>query len=64
MKKEWSITEEEFEAIKQAIESVLDLWHYDFIGAENEDGSGTSMSKETFFDSLEREFKIISNRKE
>ena len=58
MNKEWSITEEEFDAIKQAVESVLGLWNYDFIEANDGFKNATSMSKETFFDSLKREFKI------
>ncbi|MFW6173499.1 MAG: hypothetical protein ACOC5T_07135 [Elusimicrobiota bacterium] len=55
MKKE--IKEKEFETIKKAIESVLCLWQYDFIGAENEEGGKISMSKKTFFEMLKRELK-------
>jgi hypothetical protein len=62
MKKTWKITEEEFEAIKEAITSTLSLWQYDFIEASTEDGRSTSMSVETFFDSLKREFLINSSK--
>ena len=58
MKKIFQITPEEFTAIQTAIENVLNLCHYDFIEANDEDGSATAMSKETFFESLKREFEI------
>lgn len=58
MKKKYDITEEEFGAIKTAIENVLQLWHYDFIEANSENKDSTSMSKETFFDSLKMEFNV------
>jgi len=34
MKKLYQITEEEFEAIKKAIEETLHLWNYDSISAQ------------------------------
>ena len=58
MKKKYLIINEEFEAIKEAISEVLNLWNYDFIEANNEDGTERSMSKETFFKSLKSEFII------
>ena len=61
MKKIFQITPEEFTAIQTAIENVLRLWEYDCIEANTEDKGGkwaTSMSKETFFESLKREFEI------
>lgn len=47
----------EIERIKEKISSVLGLWHYDFIEANNKDGASTSMSKEEFFRQLETELK-------
>lgn len=58
MTKKWQITKEEFSAIQHAIESVLNLWQYEFIKAENEYDSSQSMSKETFFEALKREFLV------
>lgn len=59
MKKKFIITTEEFEAIEQAIESVLQLWHYDFITVKTDyDGGEMHLSKKTFFDSLKNEFII------
>lgn len=58
MKKRYEITTEEFEAIKETIEKVLNLWHYDFISADDGMGSGISMSKEQFFEALKGEFII------
>lgn len=47
----------EIERIKEKISAVLSLHHYTIIAAEDAHGGGTSMSKETFFESLERELK-------
>lgn len=58
MLKKYIISEEEFEAIKNAIENRLHLWQYDFISASNEHGSEISMSKDTFFEGLKGEFII------
>ena len=58
MQKKYFITEEEFTAIQTAIENVLGLWQYDIIIAEDENESQRSMSKQTFFESLKREFEI------
>lgn len=60
MEKEWKITKEEFEAIKEAIGSVLGLYQYEFISASNQEGRETSMSIETFFETLKGEF-LINN---
>jgi hypothetical protein len=62
MKKIYKITEEEFAAIKDAIEAVLSR-DYEFVTANNGEGRGTSMSKETFFEHLWEEF-IIEGEKE
>ena len=59
MKKLYQITEEEFEAIKKAIEETLHLWNYDSISASDEDESSISMSKEKFFEQLKKEFIVI-----
>jgi len=59
MKKLYQITEEEFEAIKKAIEETLHLWNYDFISASDEDEASISMSKEKFFEQLKKEFIVI-----
>ena len=58
MKKRYTITEEEFGAIQEAVTEALDLWAYDFIEASNKSGSAMSMSKETFFESLRKQFII------
>lgn len=58
MNKQWKLTEEEFKAIKEAITSVLNLWHYEFISASNQEKHEISMSIETFFNALKREFII------
>ena len=58
MNKKYHITEEEFTAIKEAISSTLDLYAYDFIQANDSEGRATSMSKETFFESLKTEFVV------
>jgi hypothetical protein len=58
MKKKYEITEEEFNAIKEAISEVLQLWHHDCIEADNERQDSISMSKETFFEMLKGEFII------
>ena len=58
MKKKYIIEQEEFDAIKTAIENVLQLWTHEFIEAKSEDGSATAMSKETFFEGLKAEFEI------
>jgi len=55
MKKKYTATKEEIEAVKEVISDILSLWNYDFIEANNEDGRSQSMSKETFFKELERE---------
>lgn len=58
MTKKYIITEEEFEAIKKAIENRLMLYQYDFVSASSEHGDEISMSKETFFEGLKGEFII------
>ena len=63
MKKKYTITEEEFEEIKKAIEDTLQLWQFESIGAESTDEDGEligsmSMSKETFFKQLRGYFII------
>jgi len=55
MIKKYTATKEEIEGIKEVIDNILNLYRYDFISASNEDGAETSMSKETFFEQLERE---------
>jgi len=55
MKTHHTATKEEIKAIKEVISDILQLWHYEFISASNEDGAEISMSKETFFKDLERE---------
>jgi hypothetical protein len=57
MQKKYEITEEEFNAIKEAIEDTLSLWQHDTIEALGEHSS-TSMSKETFFEQLRGKFII------
>ena len=59
MKKLYQITEEEFEAIKKAIEETLHLWNYDFISASDEEENQILMSKEAFFKQLKEEFIVI-----
>ena len=59
MKKLYQITEEEFEAIKKAIEETLNLWNYDFISASDEEENQIAMSKEAFFKQLKEEFIVI-----
>lgn len=59
MQKKFQITSEEFDAIKEAITQTLDLWAYDFIEANCEDGRSMGMSKETFFKKLEKQFIVI-----
>jgi thiamine monophosphate kinase len=59
MIKKYKITNEEFEAIKEAIDSVLSLYQYDFISADSGEGSEISMSIKTFFEVLKGEFIII-----
>lgn len=56
MLKKYIITEEEFEAIKKAIENQLHLWQYDIITASDENRHEISMSKDTFFEGLKGEF--------
>jgi hypothetical protein len=58
MKKQWELTNEEFEALKESITDVLDLWHYEFIEGNDGDGRSTSMSLETFWTNLRSEFII------
>jgi hypothetical protein len=58
MKKKYEITEEEFNAIKEAITETLQLWQHDCIEANTESGRSISMSKETFFRQLKGEFII------
>lgn len=58
MRKKYIITEEEFGAIKEAIEAQLDLFAYKFIEANDGHGRATSMSKETFFEGLRGQFII------
>ena len=58
MKKKYQITNEEFTAIQEALERVLALWHYSNIESNNGKGRCQVMSKETFFESLRREFII------
>ena len=64
MRKKYIITQEEFEAIKEAIKNALELWNYSIIEAHDsiEPLSGISMKKETFFELLKREF-IIEDEK-
>lgn len=57
MTKRFEITEEEFEAIKEAIRSFLQLWQYDSLEVSNGITS-MSMSVKTFFEGLKREFVI------
>jgi len=59
MKKLYQITEEEFEAIKKAIEETLNLWNYDSISASDEEENQISMSREAFFKQLKEEFIVI-----
>ncbi len=56
MKKIYKITQEEFDAIKDAVSNVLQLWQFEFIEASNENESSVSMSAKTFFDALSSEF--------
>lgn len=58
MTKKYIITEEEFEAIKKAIENELQLWQYNIISASNKSGHELGMNKKTFFEGLRREFII------
>jgi hypothetical protein len=59
MQKQYKITEEEFEAIKEAISNTLNLWSYDIVVASDyDDTRSTSMNKETFFNTLKSEFII------
>ena len=58
MKKKYTATKEEIEAIKEVISGILNLWAYDFINATDNKGREISMSKETFFEDLEKELKI------
>ena len=60
MKKKYHITEEEFEAIEDAVEDTLNLWAYGFIEVNNGHGSAMSMSKDTFFKSLKDRF-VVNN---
>ena len=60
MQKLFKVTEEEMKAIEKAVSDSLNLWNYDFIEANDGNGSGTSMSKESFFENLRSEF-IIEN---
>lgn len=54
MIKKYIATKDEIEGIKEVISKVLHLWQYEFIEANNKDGSAISMSKETFFKQLEQ----------
>lgn len=58
MKKKYQITEEEFEAIKEAIGSVLGLWAYPLLEANDGNDSARAMPKEVFFEGLRAEFII------
>jgi len=58
MQKKYQITEEEFDAIKSAIEETLNLEQYSFVGATDTNGRAISMSKETFFERLKGQFII------
>ena len=58
MTKKYHLTQEEFEALKKAIENVLHLWEFNFIKAHEENGAAMSMSKDVFFECLEREFVV------
>lgn len=64
MEKHWKMTEEEFEAVRDAIKSVFS-YRGQFIEANDGDGQGTSMSFQTFFSSLAQEFGLdeISSEK-
>ena len=54
MTKKYIATKEEYEAIKEIIEDIFQLWYHDFISADNGHGASISMSKETFFEQLKR----------
>ena len=56
MTKKYIATKEEIEAIKEVISDILHLYCHDFISAENRSGASISMSKEIFFEQLERSF--------
>lgn len=58
MKKKFELTEEEFEAITEAITSVLSLWNYDIIEVTDRDKFSMAMHKDTFFQALRDEFII------
>ena len=58
MRKKYTTTPEEFEAIQDAITNVLHLWQYEFIEANNGDEDSISMSTEPFFEALKKEFDI------
>lgn len=58
MKKKYIISPEEFEAIKEAITSVLRLDINTSLCAASEEDTELSMSKETFFTNLASEFII------
>ena len=54
MKKKYTATKEEIEYIKEILSDILHFWSYANISVNDEFGGSMSMSKETFFEDLER----------